>query len=441
MERGGMAGRAFQLPLSYRAESAGVIVDMRPPAVALTFVSALAVLLLSGLMLGLIGIPYDEAGGNALLKIHPATYLSVLTIGCWIAADGGLAPFLRRCWQDSPGVLAFLLAILLLGFQAVIVQKSPVSQIADNFILTACLFVSLTRLDSRELRLLAAVVQVLLLINSLLGYVEGLTGFRLTPLYVNGVLLGYEWRSTALLGNPLMNALMTAIAVTLLALGATPFGRATRVAMMVVHFGALVFFGGRTALVLAALALAGIGALEAARIGLGRRFPLRHAASIVLLVTALLIGAVIAIEGGMLDRLLGRFVNDDGSAATRLAMLSVFRDMSWPEVLFGPDLGFVKAMQMKLNIAIAIESAYVGFVAFFGGVVTLFFLAGLAAFLAEFPRRFGAAVLIPLGIYLLISTTVSSFSTKSTELAVLTAVIFPAFACRPRFSRTPSSRC
>lgn len=436
-----MVGRAFQLPISYRVERPGVVIDIRPLAVALTHASALSLLLLSGLMLGLIGIPYDAAGGNALLKIHPATYLAVLAVICWIIADGGPVAFLNRAWRETPGLIAFFIAIALLGFQAIVVQKTPLSQVADNFILTGCLFLALVRLDDGEIRRLAIAVQAILVVNSLLGYVEGVTSFRLTPLYVNGVLLGYEWRSTALLGNPLMNAMMTAIAITLLALGATPSGRATRAVLIVLHFGALVFFGGRTALVLAAAALAGIGALATARILLGRRFALPLAAAGVLAVTGLMIGAVLAIDGGVLDRLLGRFVNDDGSAATRLAMLSLFRDMSWSEVLFGPDIGMVKAMQMKLNIAIAIESAYVGFVAFFGAVVTVFFLAGLSAFLAEFPRRFGAAVLIPLGIYLTISTTVSSFSTKSTELGVLTVVVLPAFACRPRSLRKPPVRC
>lgn len=436
-----MVGRTAQLPISYRATSPGVVVDARPLAVALTFAAALSLLLLSGLMLGLIGIPYDAAGGNALLKIHPATYLSVLAVAGWIVADGGPVAFLGRSWRDSPGLVVFLLAIGLLAFQAIAVQKTPLSQVTDNFLLTACLFAALTRLDRGEIRRLAIAVQIVLVVNSLLGCVEGVTGFRLTPLYVNGVLLGYEWRSTALLGNPLMNAMMTAIAATLLALGASPFGNAARALMIVLHFVALVFFGGRTALVLAAAALAGIGALAAARIALGRRFPLSLVAVGIPAATALMIGAVLAVDAGMLDRLLGRFVDDDGSAATRLAMLSLFRDMSWSEVLFGPDPATVRAMQFKLDITLAIESAYVGFVAFFGGVVALFFLTGLAAFLAELPRRFGAAVLIPLGIYLTISTTVSSFSTKSTELGILIVVLVPAFACRQRFPRTSPLRC
>ncbi len=433
-----MALRAFQLPVSYRAGSVGFAIDVRPFAAGLTVLSVLALFLLSGPMLNLIGIPYDAAGGSPLTKIHPASYLSVLALAAWIVADGGLGPFVGRSWRDSPGLVVLFLAIGLLAFQVIGVQKTPISQVTDNFVMTACLFASLVRLDSREMRFVALLVQGILAVNSTLGYVEGLSGFRLTPLYVNGELLTWEWRATALLGHPLMNAMITTVCLVSLALGAGPFRQGPRLFLVLFHFGALFFFGGRTAIVLSAAALFTIAAFSGARLLLGRRFPLPVAAAAIFAATFLVIGAVLAVDGGMADRLIGRFINDDGSAMARVAMLSVFRDMSWPEVVFGPDVASVKAMLPRIGTPIAIESAYVGFVAYYGGFVTLFFLMGLAAFFAELIRRFGAAVLMPLGIYFLISTAVSSFSTKSIELGLLTTLIITAFASRPRTSeRSP----
>ncbi|MCM5553643.1 VpsF family polysaccharide biosynthesis protein [Pleomorphomonas sp. NRK KF1] len=433
-----MALRAFLLPVSYRTGSVGFAIDVRPFAAGLTVLSVLALFLLSGPMLNLIGIPYDAAGGSPLLKIHPASYLSVLALATWIVVDGGLGPFLGRSWRDSPGLVALFLAIGLLAFQVIGVQKTPISQVTDNFVMTACLFASLARLDSREMRFVALLVQAILAVNSTLGYVEGLSGFRLTPLYVNGELLTWEWRATALLGHPLMNAMITTVCLVSLALGAGPFRQGPRLFLVLFHFGALFFFGGRTAIVLSAASLFAIAAFSGARLLLGRRFPLPVAAAAIFAATFLVIGAVLVVDGGMVDRLIGRFINDDGSAMARVAMLSVFRDMSWPEVVFGPDVASVKAMLPRIGTPIAIESAYVGFVAYYGGFVTLFFLMGLAAFFAELIRRFGAAVLMPLGIYFLISTAVSSFSTKSIELGLLTTLIITAFASRLRTSeRSP----
>lgn len=433
----GMAVWAIQLPVSYRADGAGIVIDVRPFAVGLTFLTVLALFLLSGQMLNLVGIPYVATSGSPLLKIHPASYLSMVALAIWIVVDGGLVTFLGRSWRDSPGLIVLFLAIGLLAFQVIGVQKTPISQVVDNFVLTACLFASLVRLRPGELRLLAIVVQAILVINSGLGYAEVLGGFRLTPLYVNGEVLTWDWRATALLGHPLMNAMTTAICLVSLALGAGPFRRGPRLALVLFHFGALFFFGGRTAIVLSAATLLAIAAVSAARLLLGRRFPLATAAVTILAATVVVIGAVLVVDGGLIDKVLGRFMDDEGSAMARVAMLSVFRDMSWSEVLVGPNFAVVKAMLPKIGTPLAIESAYVGFVAYYGGFVTLFFLMALAAFFAELVRRFGSLVLIPLGIYFLISTAVSSFSTKSLELALLTTLIITVFASRPQPSEGP----
>lgn len=430
-----MAVRAFQLPISYRSVGAGVVIDVRPFAVGLTFLSVLALFLLSGQTLNLIGIPYDATGGSALLKIHPASYISMLAFVAWVATDGGLGAFLGKSWRESPGLLALFVAIGLLTFQVIFVQKTPISQVTDNFILTACLFVSLLRLRSQEMKLIALAVQAVLVVNSFLGYAEVLGGFRLAPLYVHGEELTWDWRATALLGHPLMNAMTTSVCLVSLALGAGPFRRGPRLMLVMFHFGALFFFGGRTAIVLSAVSLTAIGAFWSAGLILGRRFPLSLAALAILATTLLVIGVILAVDGGAIDRIIGRFMDDEGSAMARVAMLSIFRDMSWPEILFGPDVAAVKAMMPRIGTPLAIESAYIGFVAYYGGFVTLFFLAGLAAYFSEFVRRFGPPVLMPLGIYLVMTTAISSFSTKSLELALLTTLLITAFSSRRSSSK------
>ncbi|MBS1168012.1 MAG: polysaccharide biosynthesis protein [Proteobacteria bacterium] len=302
-----MAVRAFQLPVSYRSVGPGVVIDVRPLAVGLTFLTVVALFLLSGQTLNLIGVPYDAIGGNPLIKIHPASYLSMLALAVWIVADGGFGPFLARVWRESPGVLVLFLAIGFLTFQVIVVQKTPISQVTDNFVLTACLFVALVRLAPGEIKLLALVVQAILVVNSFLGYAEVLGGFRLTPLTVNGQVLTWDWRATALLGHPLMNAMATAVCLVSLALGAGPFRRTPRLMLVLFHFGALFFFGGRTAIVLSAAALVAITAFGAARLILGRRFPVTMAAAATLAVTILVIGAILAVDGGLIDRIIGHF--------------------------------------------------------------------------------------------------------------------------------------
>lgn len=424
-----MAARMTAFPLSLRVRDGGlgVVLHARPIAVVLTFATVLALFLLSGTTLMALGVPYGGESGNALLKIHPATYLSLLAALAWLLADGGPGRFLGRIWKESPGLVAFLAAIVLLLFQVVAVQKTPISQVADNFVLTAALFLSLDRLCRREADALALLVHAIIFANSLIGYAEIAGGFHLVPVYVNGELADYDWRAVALFGHPLINAAMTALYIIILALGHGPFTPLTRRLLVAFHLGAMVCFGGRTATVLVLAALAAIGGAAVVGFLAGRRFSLSGAAVTVALATLVLLAGILAFDHGLFDLFLSRFEDDSGSAETRVLMLSVFRDLALPDILLAPDQRIVHATQLKLNLDIAIESSLVGFVAYFGGIVTFFFFIGLGCYFSEFYRRFGPQMLLATGTYVFISISATSFSTKSTELGMLTAIFMLCF--------------
>jgi hypothetical protein len=424
-----MSGHTLSLPLSARIgpDGSSLVVRSRPIAVALTFMTAAALMGLSGATLDLFGVPYGSPGGSALLKIHPASYLSLMALLFWIAADGGLAPFLGRTWIESPGLLAFLFAVVLFAFQTM-VQKTPISQVADNFVLALALFIGLLRLDAAERRRLWLLLQWFFLLNSLIGYAEVVFGFHMVPLYEKGQLATYDWRARALLGHPLNNALMTALYVVTLALGYGPRRRWLRLALLALDVGALVCFGGRTSTVMALAALVLIGAFEFAKVLAGRRVRPENVAVGVAVVTVAAIALFFAVDLGLFDRFLMRFVDDSGSASTRVAMLSIFRDLPLSEVLIAPNQTTIHVTQLRLNLAIAIESAFVGFVAYFGGIVTFGVMAGLAAYFSELFRRFGAVVGLPLVIYVVVSSSATSISTKSVEVAMVTLILYLQFA-------------
>jgi hypothetical protein len=436
----GLSGHSLTLPRSARADADGisVIVHFRPIAVALTYLTIAAMLLLSSQMLAVLGVPYGSASGSALLKIHPATYLSLLMLVCWIIADGGLGPFIARSWVESPGSIAFLMATVLLLFQVIVVQKTPISSVADNFILAFALFSALTRLDRREMVSLGLAMQAYFFINSLIGYAEVIGHFHFVPLYEKGQLAFYDWRGRALLGHPLANALHTAIYIMVLALGYGPMRPTFRHLLIGFHLGAMVCFGGRTAMVLALVALLGIGLVRFVGLLAGRRFPLSSAAVGIAAATLLIVGLFVAIDLGLFDRFLMRFADDSGSAHTRLAMLSVFRDLPLSQVLLAPDQSVIHYTQLRLDLAIAIESAVIGLIAYYGGIVAGFMLLGLGAHFSELVRRFGPPALLPLLSYAVLAASATSFSTKSIEISIVTLTIFVQFHM-PRLGAAPRS--
>lgn len=417
---------ASPLTLRYDANGLGLVLHCRPMAVALTYLTIATLFLLSGTTLEAVGIPYGVAGGNALLKIHPATYLSLITLLFWVGADGGLAPFIGRSWIETPGFLVFLMAIAILLFQTA-VQKAPISSVTDNFVLAACLFAALQRLRPDEIGRLGRALQWFFFVNSLIGYAEVIGNFHLAPVYENGQLATYDWRARAILGHPLVNSMLTSLYIITLGLGLGPARAKVRLALIVFHLGAMMCFGGRTSTVLALIALSLIGSRQLMFLLIGRRFSYGSAAFAVLALMAAALVLPAAYDLGLFDKFLSRFMDDYGSAGTRVAMLSIFRDMSLPEIMIAPDQVTIYATQMKLGLSIAIESAVIGSIARYGGLVSLLLLFGLIAYFAEFVRLFGLRPILPLSIYAVIASSSTSFSTKSTEIACITIILFLQF--------------
>ena len=401
-----------------------------------TILAVLVLFLVSPKVLQWIGLPYATSGGSALAKFHPATFLSLLALMLWALAIGP-GRLLARSAVLRPGLVAFAFAILLLSFQVIAVQKLPVSAIADTFVLPLALFVSLTALQRSANRRLATTLHILFFANSAIGYFEYFTGLRLTPYFQGNEIITYDWRSTALFGHPLSNALLTgAYLLVLSGPAGRRFDTPLRAFLIVFNLGAMAGFGGRaaTVVVLALLALRGIVALLSAVAG--RRFARRDLVTIAVAATLLGTFGTLIVMSGFLDSFLDRFQNDHGSAGTRIAMFHVFDGGTWFDFIFAPDLTHIMANQQRLGLSIAIESFVVAFVAYYGLATTVLFFAGLAAFSGEILRATSAAALLPLGYYFAVSSTSTGIANKSIDFAMLMVMLLillgPASAAQSR---------
>jgi hypothetical protein len=270
---------------------------------------------------------------------------------------------------------------------------------------------------------IAGFVHLFIAVNAVIGLVEYAGGWRVTPMRdIDGSII-WDWRSTALLGHPLNNAFVTGCWLVMLAAGATPrLGTLTRLAAMALAATALVAFGGRVAMVFSFGLVAAIAGLGILRLLAGRRFSLRQAALGVAAVTVFVIVALVLVDAGAADRLIERFVDDSGSAGTRVAMFRIFGDLSWAEFLLGPPPDHMIQAQRDFGIRIGIESTEVAFVAFYGVAVTVVVFAGLAAFLAELVRATGWAGLWPVGFFVVVMSASTGLSSKSTVLGLFTVI-------------------
>ncbi|MCF6199078.1 MAG: VpsF family polysaccharide biosynthesis protein, partial [Hyphomicrobiaceae bacterium] len=352
--------------------------------------------------------------------------------------------FADQMFIRHKGTMIFLITWFLLLFQIVIVQHKPFTPIIDTFIMPVVMLFVLTSMDGRGRLRLAHLLHFLMFANALLALSEFALGFRLTPLDAGGVIIEGDWRSSALLGHPLTNALMTGCYLIVLSLGG---GRDLPWILRPVVFGisllAMNAFGGRMALVALLGFLAVVYALQMIAPLNGGSSSRRNWLMGVLLVPLGIMAVVIGFEIGLFDQLLERFVNDNGSASARVYMFEVFRDLTWLDIMIGPDQDYVASLLRAQGVNFGIESFWVAFILSYGFIVSMVFFVGLFAFLYDVARASTLVALWPILYFLTVSSTSVSLSAKGTDLAILVVMILlllpkktaaPARATAPRFS-------
>ncbi|HMK91270.1 MAG TPA: VpsF family polysaccharide biosynthesis protein [Methylocystis sp.] len=362
--------------------------DLKRWAVFWFVVSIVVLFSVSSLALGFAGIKYDAEGGAAWQKLHPATYAAVLALVFGFLGVKRRWLFLREVAARMPGLAFFALFWLQLMVYAALVRHAPFTPLFETFLIgpTALLFDD--QLPDSVKRSLRLFLHVLLFVNALLGVAELLLHFRVFPYVVAGEDVSGDYRSTALLGHPLLNAATSGAYLLCLYFGGDrSLGAATRAALIFVQLLGMAAFGGRTAIIMSALIIAAHTTKDLAFLLFGARFDMRRALAAAIAAPLLLSMGAYALLGGYLDDLIGRFIDDKGSAEARLIMVQLFDSFSLTDLLIGPDPQVVDTKLMSLGISVGIENSWIALLFEYGGLMTLFFCIGFFALLWELLRR------------------------------------------------------
>ncbi len=394
-----------------------------PLLVFLVGLSLFLVMGISSMLLTRFGIRYDLEGGTALEKIHPAHFLAVATLFLlWFSRSRPLE-FIDILFTRHKGTLFFLVTWALLLFQITVIQHKPFTPIIDTFIFPVVMLVLLTAIDEQGRFKLARLIHYVMLVNALLGLFEFLTGFRLTPIDAGGFIIEGDWRSSALLGHPLTNALITGSYLVTLALGGCDrLSWGMKPILFGINLLAMNAFGGRMALVTLLAFLLVIFSFRLIPVLNGRRANRRNWLLGSLLVPLGISALVIGFEAGLFDQFVERFVNDKGSASARIIMFEVFRDLSALDILIGPDPEYVASLLRAQGLNFGIESFWVAFVLSYGLIVSVIFFIGLFAFLGDVVRASAPVAIWPLAYFLIVSSTSVSLSAKGTDLVIVVAM-------------------
>ena len=408
-------------------------------ASALTFAAVGALFSVSSLALNNIGSSYESAGGAFYEKIHPASWLAFAALLFHALSHPSPRAFFGEALNAYPGLLVYFLAFAALLQHIIFAQRVAFTPILDTFLAPAALFLCLAHSAPERRRTLALLLHVAMLANAALGLYEFLSGWRLTAFaeVFGDASSEPDWRSSALLGHPLTNAMTTGVyALTLAQGGGWRMPAALRPPALALQCLAMVVFGGRAALVILAALLVVSLCLSLWRGSLGARVNLLQAA---LVLAALPLAAVLldqAFATGFFDRLIERFTDDKGSAQSRLVLTQILSQFSWSELLIGPDPGKLATLQEMEGVEFGIESFWIGFVLAYGLVASCFFFIGLAFYCRELLRATGRGAWLVLLFYIAVASTSVSISAKTLTLAQLTVILL---LCLPRQAR-PTAR-
>ncbi|MBY0612795.1 MAG: VpsF family polysaccharide biosynthesis protein [Beijerinckiaceae bacterium] len=391
----------------------------------LTGLSLAVLFLISPMVLFQAGLNYEDVGGSPLEKVHPGNLIALLAFG-FRALGRGPWRYTVESLRDNPGLLVYLVTTFFILWFTIFIQKEPFTPLVDTFIPVVALFLLLKEMPETVLSRYATLLHLIFAANALLALYEYLSGNRLTPYVAGTVQIGEDdWRATAFIGHPLANAMMTGTYIlTLASRGGGGLGTYPRTLMLLLQLSSMVAFGARASLVTMLLMLALLGALNLVRILTGgMKISLRFLGLCATAMPLMIVGLVALDDIGFFDRLIDRFLEDKGSASTRIAMFELFKYLSLNDFLFGPDQALIGSLKGVEGIESGIESFWVAFTLGYGLLPSLLFFTGLFAFSVNVCLRIRPYAFYVFVFFFLVASTSVSLSAKSPLFGMFVSIL------------------
>lgn len=403
----------------------------RGPVDVLLVVGVVAMMTLSSFALGFFGIPYDTAGGSIITKIHPGTYLFSMAFVLALIANRNPVVYaldlLLRCLGSTFLVVSCLLMwVFISRFK----PDYTVSFLIDSLIAPALIVFLFADAGPRTRLTIARLVHIILVFNCLLSIVEGLTGWRLFPFILNERAQTWEYRATALLGHPLIGALITGVyAVILMTVkDVRGLNERWRKPIILLCLATMPFIGSRTSFIV----VYAVGAAVAGRSILGflrgQAINVRTQLALLVLVPLAVVALVGLYQAGVFDKFIDRFTQDKSSAQSRVLLFTLFKDSSLADWLIGQSSAALDTNVRLSGLAEGIENSWAGLLLRYGLVMSTVLWFGVIAWFTDLLRAAGRGALLPLIFVLLVVSTTTGFSAKTTMLTIPAILILALVA-------------
>jgi hypothetical protein len=382
---------------------------------------------LSGNLLNLL-FPYSSAGGSAILKIHPGSYLLLFT--GMVALPTVLPSTRMRGNALAIATVSLIVVVVLIGASMIFHHDDGgVGYLVDTILIAPLSLIAMARLSIRQRIMAGRFILCLLFVNAVLAIPEFLVQRHLLPYPFEEVL----FRPAGLFSHPLEEGLICVAALPYLFLADLP--ELTRWVLLITIAMTVAVSQARIATIVAGCIIPlGLGYMLHQHRRVGRI----SGAALFVFGTTMMLGLPLLVMAGwalgIFDRLsLGLA---DPSAYSRFDVYDIFRYFSWNDILFG--IGLDRAyFYAKHGLGLdTIESPVVMAIAQFGAIGAAIVLGSVLFFFLSLSA--GAPTLTKLGAMAFCITAVSNnaFTSKGPAMVTAAVLLFAgATATRARQTR------
>jgi hypothetical protein len=133
--------------------------------------------------------------------------------------------------------------------------------------------------------------------------------------------------------------------------------------------------------------------------------------------------AAVAFNAGFFDKFIGRFLDDQGSAAARQSMFDLVAQLPEQNFWLGSDPVHVATMQRMHGIPFGIESFWVAMPVYYGMLIAVPFFLCFFYFMYEYSRATRTASFWAILLYLLIISGSTALASKTSSFAHFTIFV------------------
>jgi hypothetical protein len=376
---------------------------------------------------------YNSNSGELSLsiKVHPSNYLLIF-IFLFSLISGEIRKSIISCSNELKSLFHFFLATITVSALSVYFNGiSGVGYLIETHIIASTLGIMTYICSEKHKGIIKDTILIFILLNSMLAFVE---------FFFHRHLIGYPqyttasfFRSSAFLGHPLDNALITASAFFFIF--STKWNLTIKLLSSFFYEASLLCYGARTAVVISSITITIFLVVSFFK---GFRKKTKYLELSAFIFFALIISLILFIlihDFGFGKRIFALDLFDE-SGAVRIKLFDIFHYVTNRELLTGISQTNISTLSTSLVGIQVIENFWVLFIILLGVPLGIFFIFFFVKMLFSLIYKQKLTSQLAAFTFILIASSNNSLASKSVSLTIIILLLVTSFQSKKEYNRT-----